>query len=89
MRILWLVCFAIPVGAVAQTPQELLRLSQETYKNPSGYEIKGQGLVQPAGSSWQVTFCMTIVQGRIREKRILRFSAPRTKTCPRGPRRSG
>jgi len=42
--------------ACAQTPQELLRLTQDTYKNPDGYEIKGRGFVQPPGSSWQVTF---------------------------------
>jgi peroxiredoxin len=47
---------AIASCACAQTPQELLRLTQDTYKNPDGYEIKGKGSVQPLGSSWQVSF---------------------------------
>jgi peroxiredoxin len=51
---------AIASCACAQTPQELLRLAQETYKSPDGYEIKGKGSVQPPGSSWQVTFDVTI-----------------------------
>jgi peroxiredoxin len=42
--------------ACAQTPQELLLLAQDTYRNPDGYEIKGRGFVQPPGSSWQVSF---------------------------------
>jgi len=42
--------------ACAQTPQELLRLTQETYKSPDGYEIKGNGSVQLPGSSWRVSF---------------------------------
>jgi hypothetical protein len=57
MRPLWLLMVAISIGACSQTPQELLRLAQ-AYKNPSGYEIKGRGSVQPAGSSWRVTFKM-------------------------------
>jgi peroxiredoxin len=51
---------AIASCACAQTPQELLRLAQETYKSPDGYEIKGKGSVQPPGSSWQVTFDVII-----------------------------
>ncbi len=51
---------AIASCACAQTPQELLRLSQETYKSPDGYEIKGKGFVQPPGSSWQVSFDVII-----------------------------
>ncbi len=47
---------AIASCACAQTPQELLRLAQDTYKNPDGYETKGKGSVQPAGSSWRVSF---------------------------------
>jgi outer membrane lipoprotein-sorting protein len=31
---------AIASCAWAQTPQELLRLAQDTYKNPDGYEIE-------------------------------------------------
>jgi hypothetical protein len=42
--------------AYAQTPQELLRLAQDTYKSPEGYQINGRGSVQPPGSSWQVIF---------------------------------
>jgi peroxiredoxin len=51
---------AIAACACAQTPQELLRLAQDTYKSPDGYEIKGRGTVQPAGSSWRVSFDVTI-----------------------------
>src|SRR5271163_1672022 len=47
---------AIASCACAQTPQELLRLAQDTYKNPDGYETKGKGSVQTAGSSWRVSF---------------------------------
>jgi peroxiredoxin len=61
MRTLWLMMVVASIGAGAQTPQELLRLAQDAYKNPSGYEIKGRGSVQPAGSSWQVTFHVTLV----------------------------
>lgn len=46
--------------AFAQTPQELLKLAQDTYKSPDGYEIKGNGWVQPPGSSWQVTFTVLV-----------------------------
>ena len=51
---------AIASCACAQTPQELLRLAQNTYKSPDGYEIKGRGSVQPPGSSWQATFDVII-----------------------------
>jgi peroxiredoxin len=47
---------AVASCACAQTPQELLRLAQDTYRNPDGYEIKGRGFVQPPGSSWRVSF---------------------------------
>lgn len=51
---------AIASCACAQAPQELLRLAQDTYKSPDGFEIKGRGSVQPPGSSWQVTFDVII-----------------------------
>lgn len=51
---------AIASCGCAQTPQELLRLAQDTYKSPDGFEIKGRGSVQPPGSSWQVTFDVII-----------------------------
>jgi peroxiredoxin len=51
---------AIASCACAQTPRELLRLAQDTYKSPDGYQIKGRGTVQPAVSSWQVSFDVTI-----------------------------
>jgi peroxiredoxin len=51
---------AIASCACAQTPQELLRLTQDTYMSPDGFEIKGRGSVQPPGSSWQVTFDVII-----------------------------
>jgi hypothetical protein len=47
---------AIASCTYAQTPRELLQLTQDTYKNPDGYEIKGKGSVQPSGSSWRVSF---------------------------------
>jgi hypothetical protein len=46
--------------ACAQTPEELLQLAQETYKNPEGYQIDGRGSVQPLGSSWQINFDVKI-----------------------------
>lgn len=55
MRAFWFLLAAASIGAFGQTPQELLRLAQDAYKNPSGYEIKGRVSVQPAGSSWQIT----------------------------------
>lgn len=61
MRTLWLLMAFTSLSACAQTPQEFLRLAQDVYKNPSGYEITGRGTVQPAGSSWQVTFNVTLV----------------------------
>src|ERR1035437_8461391 len=47
---------AIASCVCAQTPQELLRLAQDTYRSPDGFEIKGRGFVQPHGSSWQISF---------------------------------
>jgi peroxiredoxin len=47
--------------ARAQSPLELLRLAQDTYKSPEGYQITGKGSVQPPDSSWQITFNVTIV----------------------------
>jgi peroxiredoxin len=46
--------------ASAQTPIELLRLAQDTYKSPAGYQINGEGSVQPLGSSWQINFSVVI-----------------------------
>lgn len=54
----WLL--AIASCACAQTPQELLRLAQDAYKSPDGYEIKGRGFVQPPGSSWGISFDVII-----------------------------
>jgi peroxiredoxin len=61
MRTLWLLMAVISMGASAQTPQELIRLAQDAYRNPTGYELGGKGLLQPVGSSWQVRFPITIV----------------------------
>ena len=47
---------AIASCACAQTPQQLLQLTQDTYQYPDGYELKGKGFVQAPGSSWQVSF---------------------------------
>jgi peroxiredoxin len=55
-----LASFTTPVGAVSQTPEDLLRLAQESFKNPSGYEFDGSGLLQLDGSSWQVKFPVVI-----------------------------
>jgi peroxiredoxin len=46
--------------AYEQTPQDLLRAAQDTYKSPDGYQIKGKGSVQPPNSSWQMNFEVTI-----------------------------
>jgi peroxiredoxin len=48
------------VTTSTRTPQDLLRLAQNAYKNPTGYEMKGEGVLQPAGSSWQIRFPITI-----------------------------
>lgn len=61
MRTLWLLMVVTSVGACAQTPQEFLRFAQDAYRNPTGYELNGKGLLQPVGSSWQVGFPITIV----------------------------
>jgi peroxiredoxin len=70
--------FAIASYACAQTPQELLRLTQDTYKSPDGYEIKGRGSVQPAGSSWQVSFDVLIAAAPSP------FDSPRAPAHPAG-----
>ncbi len=68
---------AIASCASAQTPQELLRLAQDAYKNPDGYQIKGSGSVVPAGSSWQFSFNVVIA------------GAPSPFDTPRPPARVG
>ena len=60
MRMLLMLIIVTSVGAFAQTPQELLRLAQETYKSPDGYEIKGRVSIQPPNSSWQVSVHLAI-----------------------------
>ena len=64
--------------ACAQTPQELLRLTQDTYKNSDGYEIKGRGYVQPLGSSWRVSFDVVIAAAPTP------FDSPRPAAKPAG-----
>lgn len=56
MRALCLLVLAASISASAQTPDELLRLAQDAFTNPNGYEFDGSGLLQPEGSSWQVKF---------------------------------
>jgi hypothetical protein len=56
MRYLLLLLLTTVSCACAQTPLELLRLAQDTYKSPEGYQINGRGSVQPSGSSWQINF---------------------------------
>jgi len=51
---------AIASCSYAQTPQELLRLAQDTYRSLDGFEIKGRGFVQPHDSSWQISFDLII-----------------------------
>ena len=58
-HVLLLLLTTVPC-ARAQTPQELLRLAQDTYKSPEGYQINGKGSVQPSGSSWQMNFDVVI-----------------------------
>ena len=57
---LLLVFLAMVSSASAQTPQDLLRATQDTYKSPEGYEIKGKGSVQLPNTSWQMNFEVTI-----------------------------
>jgi peroxiredoxin len=56
MRTLLLLMIAASAAIHAQTPQQLLQLAQDAYKDPSGYEITGHGAVQPVGSSWRMSF---------------------------------
>ena len=56
MRFLWLLIAATFIHASAQTPEELLRLAQGSFTNPSGFEFDGSGLLQMDGSPWQVKF---------------------------------
>jgi len=60
MRALWLLIVATSIQASAQTPEELLRLAQDAFTNPSGYEFHGAGLAQLEGSSWLVRFRVVI-----------------------------
>ena len=60
MRYLLLLLLTTVSCACAQTPLELLRLAQDTYKSPEGYQINGRGSVQPSGSSWQINFDVMI-----------------------------
>jgi hypothetical protein len=46
--------------AWAQTPQQLLQMAQDTYTSPEGYQINGEGSVQPIGSSWEIHFHVKI-----------------------------
>jgi peroxiredoxin len=69
---------AIASCACAQTPQELLRLAQDTYKSSEGYQINGRGSVQPPGSSWQITFDVLIAAAPSP------FDSPRTPSHPAG-----
>jgi len=52
--------FAASLSAASQSPDELLRLAQDAFLNPSGYEFHGGGLFQPDGSSWDVKFSVDI-----------------------------
>jgi peroxiredoxin len=56
MRFLPILVLAASATLHAQSPQKLLQLAEDAYKDPSGYEITGRGAVQPVGSSWQVSF---------------------------------
>jgi AhpC/TSA family len=69
---------AITSCARAQTPQGLLRLTQDTYKSADGYEIKGRGSVQPPGSSWQISFDVLIAAAPSP------FESPRPSAVPAG-----
>src|ERR1700733_9770500 len=60
MRYLLLLLLTTVSCACAQTPLELLRQAQDTYKSPEGYQINGRGSVQPSGSSWQINFDVMI-----------------------------
>ncbi len=61
MRNILLLLLTTASCACAQTPQELLRQAQDTYKSPEGYQINGRGSVLPSGSSWQIKFDVLIV----------------------------
>jgi peroxiredoxin len=60
MRIFWLLIVAAAIQASAQTPEELLRLAQESFTDPSGFQFDGAGVLQLDNSSWQVKFRVVI-----------------------------
>ena len=60
MRALWFLMLATSIRSFAQSPEELLRLAQESFTNPSGYEFDGSGLLKVDGTSWQVKFHVVI-----------------------------
>jgi cytochrome c biogenesis protein CcmG, thiol:disulfide interchange protein DsbE len=60
MRALWFLIVATSLHAFSQTPDELLRLAQDSFTSPSGFEFDGSGLLQPDGSSWQAKFSVVI-----------------------------
>jgi hypothetical protein len=60
MRALWFLIVTTAIQAFSQTPEELLKLAQESFTNPSGFEFDGSGVLQPDGSSWQVKFPVVI-----------------------------
>ncbi|HMH13475.1 MAG TPA: TlpA disulfide reductase family protein [Edaphobacter sp.] len=51
---------ANPVSDNSQTPEDLLRLAQESFTNPSGFEFDGSGLLQLDASPWRVKFPVVI-----------------------------
>jgi hypothetical protein len=60
MRQLVLLFLIASSCARAQSPEDLLRHAEQTYKSSDGYEIKGRAVVKLPDSPWQLTADLTI-----------------------------
>jgi hypothetical protein len=45
MRALWFLIVTTAIQAFSQTPEELLKLAQESFTNPSDFEFDGTGVL--------------------------------------------
>jgi peroxiredoxin len=61
MRYLAVLLFIMTTSLYGQTPEQLLRLAQDVFRSPDGYEFSGTLSVQPPGSSWRVDSKIIIV----------------------------
>jgi peroxiredoxin len=61
MRYLVVLLLVVTTPVQGQTPEQLLRLAQDVFRSPDGYEFSGTVSVQPPGSSWRIDSKVTIV----------------------------